>query len=91
MAEPPAPPDVDVPEDEIEDDEEDVVTVRLSPEGAYALRDVLEAVRAHRLYPYNYQTTPPDDVFDDREDLEDLRKLLGRNRWVRRVHEERHA
>jgi hypothetical protein len=86
----PGPPDVDVPDDAVEDDE-DVVTVHLSPEGAYALQQVLENVRAHRLYPYNYHPTPPDDVFDDREDLDDLRRGLWKNRLVRGVHEERHA
>ena len=85
MAEPPAPIDVDVPDDETEDDEEDVITVRLSPEGGYLLYKTLESVRAHRFYPYNYQTTPPDDVLDDRQDLEDLRKLLRKNRFVRQV------
>lgn len=92
MAEPPAPIDVDVPEDDVVDDDEDVVSVDLSPEGAYALQQFLEAGRAHRLYPYNYQGTPPQIAGDDREDLEDLRRLLGKNRLVRQVRDgERHG
>lgn len=89
MAEPPVP--VDVP-DEDNEDEEDVVSVGLSPEGGYLLYQTLEAVRAHRLYPYNYQAPLPESVAEDRADLEDLRKLLRKNRHVRQVRDgERHG
>lgn len=93
MTEPPgapAPPD-DLPGLDVDDEDDDVVDVGLSPEGALRLWDVLEAARAHQIAPWAPVVNRSMDDKADLRDLNDLRRMLASNRFVRPLYEARLA